>query len=148
MELGISQLTCIYINSQKTKPPYYSPQDFCLFTPKKDAISQDLADIIWDLKRDNLLPNSAAAWLPWESIPPASDRPIPPNKIRILRTRGVWAIAPQEEENFLFVPIGVVERFGKMELNDPDTKCIYEVEINSKKHTCCQESWWLLLGKL
>ena len=149
-EMAIAQLTAVYINSQKTKPPYYSPQDFCLFAPKTDSqLPEKVVATIHNLRRDELLPVSAGAWLPWESIPAlSSDRSLKiPKRLRMLRTRGAWAIAPEIEGNFIYIPIGVVEVYGKVQLNDPDTKCIYDVEIPKPTGHLVRDTWWLFLGK-
>lgn len=143
-ELSVAQLTSVYINSQKTKPPYSSPHDFCLFTPQPHHLPSELGDIIYSLRRDNLLPNSAAAWLPWESIPKKSDRLTIKKNLRILRTKGVWAIAPEIEGDFLFIPLAVVEIFGAIRLHDPDTQIVYEVEIEKPPNVLVKDTWWLL----
>lgn len=147
-ELSIAQFSAIYINSQKTKPPYCSPKDFCLFSASENKLPQDLCDIIISCKQDNLLPSGAASWLPWEDISVQKGRKIfPKESLRILRTKGIWGIAPKIEGNFIFVPICVnFGNFGRMKLKDPDSNICYLVEISKKEEFLIRDSWWIFLG--
>lgn len=68
-ELPTALSTSIYANSQKTKPPYFSPVDFCFFhNPEESRIPSDICDAFTELSRDEMLPTWALEYAPVEDL--------------------------------------------------------------------------------
>lgn len=90
----MAQLIAVYVNSQKTKPPYYSAKDFLLFAPEiESGYSPDTANTFLSLSRENKLPPWAIAIAPVEEIRKAANDQ-PPRYPRALTCRGLILICP------------------------------------------------------
>lgn len=131
-ELPIAQNTAIYVNSQKTKPPYSSPLDFCFFSSGDEGkVNSEVCDCFLSLSRDGLLPSWVLEVAPVEDIRKnAKGEKV--TAVRAWMTKGLLLLLPKM--NLSAVKSGMIlasveHPVGKTTLWDVDTKKAYDLII-------------------
>lgn len=134
-ELAIAQLTSVYVNSQKTKPPYTSPKDFCLFRPSEQRFSPILCRVIKSLLREKKLPNWVIGWLPHDELTQGDtlpDHAVPVKHLRALMAPGVVIFSPNVTDNYIKFPLALIEGVqGSKRVYCIDTREHFDIEIPS-----------------
>lgn len=125
-ELPIAQLTAVYANSQKTKPPYFSRDDFCLFRPRNNQLTPEVCSAIVSLTESNELPG----WL-FELIPDYQEIELgatgePPEE-KIWMTKGVALICPKYSASGVRAGMVACETPGIFEVD------LFDQQGNGKK---------------
>lgn len=144
-ELPIAQLTAIYVNSQKTKPPYARLYDFCLFKSEGESlIPPEICDTFLKLVDDNDIPSWAISLAPLDEIRKGkgNGRVMYP---RLWMCRGLALIAPRLEEGVLTAGIVVAEDdhpFGEVEVWDVDTQKSHTLRIPENLPASTTEVAW------
>lgn len=120
-ELPIAQLTAVYANSQKTKPPYFSRDDFCLFRPRNNQISPEVCSAIVVLVESNELPGWLFALLPdYQEIESGAQGEPPEDAIWM--AKGTALICPRYSASGVRAGMVVCENPGAYEIELYDNK--------------------------
>lgn len=116
-ELPIAQLTAVYANSQKTKPPYFSRDDFCLFRPRNNQLSPEVCSAIVALAESNELPGWLFEIIPdYQEIEINSTGTLPPEE-KIWMTKGTALICPRYSASGVRAGMVVCEIPGNFEVD-------------------------------
>ena len=130
-ELGIAQLTSIYYNSQKTKPPYTKPNDFCLFAPKNEHITQTLVVCINELINKELIPSWCLRLIPEEILKKESTGKV--RGLKAVSTFGMYLFLPSQISDSLTFAMGIFTdkiKPGQYILYGVDSDEKFEVSID------------------
>lgn len=131
-ELPIAQLSAIYANSQKTKPPYYSPAELCIFTPKEDKIPTVICNTFVNLAETMDLPVWALVLAPVSELESgANNKDIA--KPRCWTSHGICLVAPQISAIGLKIGMALTDgnKSGKVTVFDVDSNQSYEIVVPS-----------------
>lgn len=147
-EIAIAQLTAVYVNSQKTKPPYSTTKEFCHFWPKDEHYSNEICQTILSLLEDNLFPDWAGNYIPIDQLG-YRDRHFNVPKPRVLANPWIYILSPSiienDENNWLNAPLAFIEdRKDKKyaEVYDLDTNKSYTVKLPSITNLINRDIQW------
>lgn len=131
-EIAIAQLTSVYANSQKLKPPYTSPADYFHFRPKENGIPSWICNTFFDLSQSGDLPGWVISLAPVSELQrDRNDDPV--SRPRLWLMRGIAAIAPRHTAFGLKVGMALIDediKPGRYRLWDIDTSEDYLVEVS------------------
>lgn len=129
-ELPIAQLTAIYANSQKTKPPYYSPAELCIFTPKEDKIPTLVCNTFINLAETSDLPVWALVLAPVSELESGANQK-EVAKPRCWTSHGICLVAPQISAIGLKIGMALTngKKSGRINFFDVDNNQVYEVIV-------------------
>ncbi|MFZ9301699.1 MAG: hypothetical protein ACO23V_12085 [Chitinophagaceae bacterium] len=148
-EIAIAQLTAVYVNSQKTKPPYSTTKEFCHFWPKDEHYSFAVCQTIISLIEDNLFPDWAASYLPVDQLG-YRDRGFSVHKPRVLANAWIYVLCPViTEENWLNAPLVFIDdkkaQFSKV--YDLDSDRLYTIKLPSSTNLINRDVQWELIDE-
>ena len=150
-ELPIAQSTAIYVNSQKTQPPYSSPLDFCFFgSGDEGKIRSDVCDCFLNLSRDGLLPSWVLEVAPVEEIR-KNTKGEKVTSVRAWMTKGLLLLLPTM--SLSAVKVGMVlsngeHTTGKTTLWDIDSKRSHDLIIPKNLEPVSTDTQLLLFKPL
>lgn len=132
-ELPIAQLTTIYANSQKAKPPYYHTKDFCMFLSSDQRFSPVLCRVIKSLLREKKLPNWVIGWIPHDEIDNGDtlpDHAVPVRQYRALMAPNVVIFSPSITNTYIKFPLALIDGIrGSKRVYCIDTQESFDIEI-------------------
>ncbi|QSJ14594.1 hypothetical protein JYQ62_22100 [Nostoc sp. UHCC 0702] len=124
-EMAVAQLTSIYFNSQKTKPPYTRASDFyCFPLEEQSSISPVICNTFLSLCRDESLPSWALRLAPVDELQKGASDGGSTSKPRLWMCRGIALICPVLEDEVLSVGLAIVDDdapSGRVTVWDVDT---------------------------
>jgi hypothetical protein len=133
-ELPVAQLTSVYANSQKTKPPYFNTSDFYFFALEDECtINVDVCATFLAIANDQRLPSWVLGLSPMEEIEKAKAGRVA--KTRMWMCRGLALICPNLEEGTLTAGMAVIDDncpVGEVEVFDVDSGEIYIIHVPEK----------------
>jgi hypothetical protein len=124
-EEAIAQLTAIYFNSQKTKPPYLSRTDFYIYPPlEESSIPAEVCNTFLALVKEQILPSWALRLSPVEEIQKGASEKVGVAKVRLWMCRGLALICPNFEQEVLTAGLAIIDDdapSGRVAVWDVDT---------------------------
>ncbi|MEW5857382.1 MAG: hypothetical protein AB1861_08375 [Cyanobacteriota bacterium] len=131
-ELPTALNTSIYANSQKTKPPYYAPLDFCFFqAPDQGRIPSPVCDCFLALHREELLPAWSLEVAPVDELQ-KNTRGEKFEGVRVWMTKGLILLLPSREGQLVHIGMVLAGEecpSGKVTLWDTDSSVSHQVIV-------------------
>lgn len=146
-EIGIAQLTAVYANSQKLKPPYFTVKDFCHFWPKDEHFSFEICQNILSLIEDNLLPDWVLSYLPINELG-HRDRSFTVKKPRAFANPWIYILSPIiTENNWINAPLAFIDspKEKNAEIYDLDNDEKYVVALPGSIDSINRDIQWELI---
>ena len=138
-ELPIARNTQVYVNSQRTKPPYARELDFCFFTPPDQAlIPAETCDTFFSLVEDGTMPAWVIALAPVDELE-KNKQDKPTQRPRLWMSLGLALIAPKSNGEYVNVGMAIMDagsiKTGVVTVWDADSDEAIDVIIESTENS-------------
>jgi hypothetical protein len=152
-ELGIAQLTMLYLNSKidtkKTEP--YKTDQFCFWLPqaKQDqSIASSACDAFFSLVKDNLMPAWVVPLVPIEQLK-SNQAHAAVSRPRAWVGEGVLLLVPRIVGKVVTAEFAVIEgRPGTVQVKDVDSGKWYTIDVSDEDCCLIDAEFPLLQSKL